>query len=757
MFVDLLGGAAAVHAASFASIGERAKAARSETRLEALQREFHGALEPLRHETRPMDLANGANALGALVARARDLDGSLALFDALRGDAGTLQDAATALRGRLEERAGDDDNALEALYRSEDWQRLDYSLVLLNYWGGWVELGRGEQLSSERERKAAMERAVAAFSRSALEIRLPGVATSSLLGLAKARRELGELTEAQRTLETLLQQLQRRPDPGLDTAARYELATLALARGDLGRAQQIIEGLPAGALSRQDRLNLSLQEAQGQLRLAGRGGDPARAAALLRELLAAGDPFASQAAALVEKYRRALAGQDLGSLGALLEAERAFEVGRYEEAKTGYAAVLEGGARVPGLRRANVTYKYAFALAETGDLETAASQLEALLADRDAGDVGALAAPLYYSVAERLAASDPGPAAQARASRAAERLLELAPGAPGADSARYRAARTREARGREKSSLAALERIGPESAAYPAARLDIARLHAGRFQALENQGASGSLPDLAKRLERDLATVAELIGQGRLDPDPSRDATFAVLRAKAAYWAGGSYQSVEARIAEARKARPDAAGQRSLLRLELRNRIRARAWPALAAMLQGSSDAELSDNFSIWHEALLGVERRQGPSDLRLAFYRRLEPLAPEKSRDTLALGHARALLDAGQAEAAAVRARALTERDSKWADAWILYAEALDAREDWEASFGAWSRVAGGLEAGTEPWVEAKLRAAEAARRLDDLARACKALRDLTAQAVGDQRRRRFDAASQGCAEASG
>jgi len=737
-------------AAGFGTIGERARGAASAAQLKRLERELAGLITPLRQRANPADLEAAAAALGELVSRARDLHADGDLFTALRDDTQALQNSAEKLRQSLEETAGDDDAALEALYRSQDWQRLDYSLVILNYWAGWAELGRGERLAGRDEQQAAMERAVAAFSRAALEIRLPRVATSSLLGLAIARRELGELDEAQRTLETLLAQLQAQPDPRLDAAARYELVTVALARGDLRRAAQIAEGIPPDSLSRQDRLNLKLQEARGQL--TGRGGDPARAAALLRELLGEGDPYAGQAAALVETHQRVLAGQDLGSLGALLEAERAFEAERYEEARDLYARVLDGSAGVPGLRRTNVEYKYAFTLAETGRLEPAAQQLEALIGQRDAGELRVLAAPVFYSVAEQLAAADPNPAAQARAGRAAELLLKLAPDASAADSARYRAARTREATGRNQASLASLERIGPGSGAYPAARLDIARLRAVEFQSLENRGATRRLRDLAPVLDRDLATVEQLVRGGKLAPDPHRDATFAVLRAKAAYWAGRPNSDVARRIATARKAQPGGDAEQSLLRLELRNGVRARAWPELESVLAAQSDAELRGSFSIWHEALVGSERAGAPATLRLAFYERLLPLAPAASHDTVALGHARALLDAGRSEEAAVRARALTEGDSQWADAWILYAEALDAGEDWEAALGAWSKVAGGLETGTEPWVEAKLRAAEAARHLDDLARACRALRELSSETVDAKDRPRFDAVSEGC-----
>ncbi len=733
-------------AAGFADIGARAERAGSADALASAQQAFRNRIASA---SSPAKLVEGADALGKLVVRARDLDVSTGLFRALSDDAEQMTRRVSAVRSALEERAGEDEAAIEALYRSTDWSRLDYSGVTLGYWRGWAALGVGQHLEAGDARREAMELAVASFSRSALELRLPKVATASLLGLGTAQRDLGEDEKAETTLNALLAQLQRAPDAQLDAAARYELALIALERGDAARAALLIDAIPQGRLSRENRLDLTRREVQGLL---AQQRDLDRAAALLRQMLAAGEPYSNQAAALAEEHRALLAGRDLGALGKLLDAEDAFAAGDYAAARAAYSAALGARGGVPGLNRANVEYKYAYALSETGSLAEAANILDRLTADPKGGDARALAAPLYYSVAERMAGADPSAAAQTRALRAAERLLEIAPDASGADSARYRAARGREARGSTRSSITQLEAIPRDSAAYPAAQLDLVRLRGEELQTLERRGRSRDLRRLAPVLARDIARVQGLIAGGTIAPDPGRDATIAIWDAKSAFWGGDGAAAVDRKIASARATAVGAEGERTLLRLELRNRVRAKQWRALAAAFDARSDAALRGDFAIWHEALNAAKRGGAPADQIVVWYERLTPLAPERSRETLALGSAEALLAAGRAAAAAEQAQQLIQGDKYWADAWIVYAKALDGAGDSAGALAAWQRISAGTESGTGPWVEAKLRAAEAAQRLGDARGACRAVVGLDDAELSGAAQRRFESAAAGC-----
>ncbi len=243
-----------------------------------------------------------------------------------------------------------------------------------------------------------------------------------------------------------------------------------------------------------------------------------------------------------------------------------------------------------------------------------------------------------------------------------------------------------------------------------------------------------------------------LVGKGALDADATRDATLAVWFAKTAFWSGGKASLVDERIAAARALSPGAEAERTLLRLELRNRTAARQWGRLDRAFTGQSDASLRGDFAIWHEALNASKRGGAPGDQIVRWYERLAPLAPERSRETLELGLAEALLAAGRAPDAAAQAEALIQGDRYWADAWIVYADALDGAGDHEGALRAWRRIVDGTETGTDPWVDAKLRAAEAARKVNDAPAACRALEGLADVELSQSANRRLQSVGAGC-----
>jgi hypothetical protein len=676
------------------------------------------------------DLAASADAFGALVARAQELRAGAAQQARLAALAARLGERVAAARASLEAGAGEDEAALERLYRSDGWQRLDYASATLGYWGGWAELARGQALEPGVERREAMRRAAAAFSKSALELRLPGVAAASLLGLGMASRDLGELERARSALERLRAQLAQQPDARLQVACDYELVAVALAQGDAERAGELAARLPAGALSAEQRVTLARVEVEGLLLRADK--DPAaleRAVARLRELLAAGGPSAQAAAALVQQHWARLRGRDLGPLGELLAAEEAFAAGRWAEARGGYWSALSAPGGVPGLDARTARYKLAVSLAQSGEREAAAAELERLLPELGGSALRAPAARLYHQLAEALLAEQPGAPAEARAQRAARYLLDAAPDAPGADVARYRVS-VSGAGAKGDDAIRELSKVPAKSPVYAASRLELARRRAERFEQLDAAGGDGKrLRAEAQALARDLDLVRELAGAGRIPPEPARDATLAVLRAKASLRAGDPPERVRVWIERA-EALPalEAGGRRALLRVRLQAELASGDLDALAVALAARPEDELRREWPIWYEALAAASERAPASSALLAAWSRLEAAAPAESHDAFALAHARALLRAGRAAEAARRARSLTERDASWGDAWVVYAQAEDAGGDAAAARRAWERVAEGLESGSPRWVEAELAAGEAALRAGDAQAACRA-----------------------------
>jgi hypothetical protein len=757
-------GGSAARAESGDEIARAVAATRNEAALARVAQRLAGIANSLDATAPPERIESITDVFGKLVLKARELALGAGPFERLLALGRDLDARAEIVRERLEERAGEDEAALERLYRSAEWQRLDYSEAMLGYWIGWAQLSRGQALPPGPERRAAMRAAEAAFSRSALELRLPRIAAASLLGFGVARHDLGDLDGARRTLERLERQLEGSGDTGLLFSTLYELASVDLKQGEIERGRAVAARIPAGELSREQHLALMRIEAEAWLRRAqdDPGGADA-AATLLRQLIAEGGAVAQRAAALVARHWDLLDGRDLGPLGDLLAAEAAFEARRFAEARDAYARALADPTAVPGLQPATTRYKYARSLAESGQRSAAAAELERLLADGGGPPVRAPAAALFHALAEEIAAADPGPVADARATLAAEILLDAAPESPGAGTARHRVARARETRDGADASLAELEQIPRSSPSYPAARLDLARLRAARLQQLDASGRAATAAGrrTARALAADVDAVRDLIAAGRLDSEPKRDATLALFRAKAAAWSGDTAGGVLERV-EAAEALPglDAAGRRALLRLRLRVLVRAGEFAELAGVLTARSDGEIRGDWPIWSEALDRLAARPAPPETLRAWYARLEPLAPASARDDLALEYARVLLASGHADAALPRARALAVADPSWGDAWLLYARALDAAGSAEDAHQAWQKIAGGVEPGSSRWVEAIFAAADASGRLGDRERACRSLAALERRAadLSDRQRARLEnaAAGSGCPRAT-
>jgi thioredoxin-like negative regulator of GroEL len=716
----------------------------------------------------PAEIESAADAYGQAVSKARTSNAGIDALRKLLETGAALQRRVSAQRSALEGAAGQDDAALERLYRSTDWQRLDYAEVTAGYWSAWAEVSVAQRLpAGSAERKAALTRAQKGFARASLELRLPGVASSSLLGLGIVKHELGDLDGAREALQAVEKALADQPPTPLLGAVRYELAVIALQQGDLERAHALGDAIPAGSLTHEQELALLRDEAEAWLKRAraGKGGAD-RAAALLRRLSASGSDGSRAASALAVAYRTELRGQDLGPIGKLLAAESAFAEKRYAEARDAYAQVLADPAALPGIDLEATRYRYAASLAETGDRGSALGELEKLFAG--AGPGRALrepAARLDYSLAAQAAQEDPSPANETRAVRAAERLLAWAPGAPEAGQARYRVAHAKETSGKGGASVPLLEQIPESSPAYPAARVDLVRARAEALQQEQNAGRAmgAESRERARKLAADIDIVERLAAAGRLPADPSRDATLAVLRAKAAAWAGDPPAAVLERVERAsHEPGLDAADRRSLLRLRLAALRAEGRWKELDALFTSTDNAALRGDLPIWSEAFRSLGSAEGPAppgELVEHWGSRLSPLAPPDARDALALAEVEALLRAGRAADAADRAHGLLERSPDWGDAWLAYARALDQTPQAKEAAAAWQRVAGGVPKGSALWLEAELAYVRAVRRAGDAEAACRALETVrrTAPDLGGARLRpRFEAEAKGCPPAA-
>ena len=535
--------------------------------LEGLARELGSSLPAAAQD--PARLAEAAEALGPLVDRARQIAAGPEALRALAKAAQALADAVKAERAARGARAGESEAALEALYRSSDWQRLGYAGAITDYWRGWSLLALGEALAAGAERETALAAAQSAFASSARALALPEVASASLLGLGLARLERGDLTGARGALEALAaQQSQSGREP--EVATLRALAAAYARAGDPALAARTAARIPPEARTPEERGALAGLEVEQELAaLEAERGDAARAAQAIRELAALCGDAALNASQLAARHRRSLAGHDVGAVGELFAADDALESGRFEEAREGYARLLAEPGRVAGLDVARARERYAVALHRSGRAREATEQLERALAEAGQEDLARDVAQLWYAVAEDLAAREPDPGNEARAERAAAALLQRSPDAPEAPRAWLRVARARERGGDAEAARRALEQVPSWSQAYAAARLERIRL---RADALARSAGPGGTPDreAARRLAADLDAALDLVAEGQAPLEPSARAALAVLGAELSAWCGDPPEEVLRRVARARKDDAvDASGRRTLRRLEL--------------------------------------------------------------------------------------------------------------------------------------------------------------------------------------------
>jgi len=713
----------------------------ADARLGAEIDRFAASLGGIGAGTPPAQLEASVERLGDLVSRARVESAPAAQQQKLGAAADRLAEATDEVRSSLEARAGDDDASLEALYRSTDWQRLDYTEALLGYWLAWTCVGRAQALPAGAERRALLQKAERGFARSGAELRLPGLARSSLLGLGATRRELGDRDGAREALERLEKSLRDGSDPATLASVRFELALLAFQDGDLARGRALAQALAAGGgLPPAQELGLARVEAEALLsaRKAGKAGPEASAdaAALLRRLSASGDPEAARAAmALLLAHKSELAGQDVGGAGALVEAETAFEAKRWPEARDAYARALAEGSALPDAARRIATYKHAVTLAQTGARAEASAALDGLLAGGAKALDPSLREPavrLAFTLARAEAAESKEPAAERRLSAAAERLLAVAPRAPEAADARLVAALGQGAGA--SGRRATLEAVPADSAGYAVARYELVRDRAAELARLDEAGKGGSEEARrnARALAADLDTLSRLAAEGRADASLAGDPTLAALRAQAAAAAGEAPDAVLARISAAEaRAGLDAASRRTLARLRATTLSRAGRFDELERALAAVDTSALAADAAAWSAWLETLARREPapPPDLVATFARRVAAAGKGEPADRATLVAAESLVRAGRGADAVPLARGLVERDPAWGDARVALARALGASGDAGGAARVWGEVAAGTERGSATWLEATLARAAAQRAAGDATAACATL----------------------------
>lgn len=644
----------------------------------------------------PEDFGTAADAFGKLVGRARELGVGEARFASLAATGERLRAASRAKVRDLEEATGEDEAALEALYRSDLWYEINHALSAFGYWRAWALLGVA-QARPAAERMQLLHRAEAGFKATSVRILYPGLVQGSWLGLGYVELARGDLDAARERFERLVQALADRPDNEVRKIAETELTLLAVRRG---------EAIAPGALGKEPlsptRAAVVAEEAFALLERRRRENIGAMPAGeRLRKLIA--DGYLSDALlARMLAYRDEIVGEDLGVISRLIDAEFAYAYEQYKTAVIKYREFREqGGERLP-IDASPFHYHYVIALLRTGLPREARHELERLRRDRTPRPEVAAALPkLEWLVAEAVYDQHPTEANREYFERSAAAFVAAAPSDRDAAAAHLGLARA----GQDPKAVARHLRV---ARADPVLRAGVALIALQRAISDFNRAtARGDAAEQAQVARAILASLEDLPKSQRREP--WQRALALQMRAVLGEDPVQILAAIDAMLAE---SATDTRVRPVLLWARLRVLAAIRDNAGLIAMAEQiaarGSDAEGERQF---YQFLLELERKkQFALVAPLAEY--FAPALTGQGSDQRQLGLLRIRTAAalGDAAGAFAIARDLVQTFPNSGDAWRAYAEVAErAGRKFEAD-RAWARIAAATPMGSPPWRDAML-----------------------------------------------
>ena len=304
-----------------------------------------------------------------------------------------LDQRAREARQRAEAAAGENEQALERLYRSPNWGGLNFALVASRYWQSWLYLDRFALTANPSDLGAARH----GFQTTLVLIVYPGLVRSSWLGLGYVALAEDDLPTARIWFDRVALQ-----DDTLADIARREIELLSA-----------LEQPTAATLDKMDADSADALEAEALTLLERHGKtlDGARAAAeRLRQLEAAGALTPERVQRLLV-YRNEVIGQAIGPVGYLVSAEDALDNAQYYTAVQKYAAFFADLDHQRATAFADYRLRYADALLLSGLYERCIAELTPRMAQLS--DQATAHSLLHVAHAMRFAAQGGAPRRQA--------------------------------------------------------------------------------------------------------------------------------------------------------------------------------------------------------------------------------------------------------------------------------------------------------------------------------------------------------
>jgi len=682
-------------AADLAGLEHAAADAADGGRITVLEGALREALDQAPETLAPSDYFSASEVLGKLVSRARELGVDARIFEHLMATAERLQDRCRGKVRALEGATGEDETALESLYRSDIWYDINHAQSAFGYWRAWAMLGLAEARPDDRERVKWLNRAEIGFKAASVRILYPGIVQGSWLGLGYIAQERGDLAGAEQRFRRLVEALADRPENPVRKLAEAELTLFAVRRGEIRELTQISQEPLSPSFAA-----VTAEEAFALLERRRRENIGAMAAGQrLRKLIA--DGFLTDALlGRILSYRDEIVGEDLGVLSRLIDAEFAYAYQQYKTTVIKYRQFREQGGEQLPIDVTPFHYHYIVALVSTDLPREAKAEIELLKRQPHLHPSVAAALPkLNWLVTEAVYAQHPTEANRQHLEQVANAFVGTAP---------RDAATAHLGLARLSKDPAVAARHLRAARADPALRGDIAltELHRGisLFNRAAARGDTVQEETVAKEI---LKALDDLPGKQRREP------WFRALSLQMRTVLGRDLPKV---LAELDALLAEATNDTRARPVLLWTKLRGLAATGDRAGLLGMADAlaargDDTEGERQFYQFLLELERGKN-FDLVAGLAEHFYPALAGQGQDQrqVSLLRIRALTALGRLDEGFALARGMTQEFPDSGDGWQTYAEIAERSNRAVEADRAWARIAAATPAGSPRWRDAML-----------------------------------------------
>ncbi|MGB5148384.1 MAG: hypothetical protein WBN86_14790 [Porticoccaceae bacterium] len=688
---------AAAIAADLAELEHAATDAADGGRITVLEGALREALDRSPETLAPPDYLRASEVLGKLVSRGRELGVDARVFEHLIATTELLRDRCRDKVRALESATGEDEVALESLYRSDIWYDINHAQSTFGYWRAWAMLGLAEARPDDRERVKWLNRAETGFKAASVRILYPGIVQGSWLGLGYIAQARGDLAGAEQRFRRLVEALADRPENPVRKLAEAQLTLLAVRRGEIRQ----LTAIPREPLS-PTLAAVTAEEAFALLERRRRENIGAmEAGQRLRKLIA--DGFLTDALlGRILSYRDEIVGEDLGVLSRLIDAEFAYAYQQYKTTVIKYRQFREQGGEQLPIDVTPFQYHYIVALVSIDLPREASAEIERLQRQPHLHPSVAAALPkLSWSVAQAVYAQHPTEANREHLEQVANTFVAAAPKDADAASAHLGLARL------SKDPEVAARHLRAAGADREL-RSDIALTELHRdisdFNRAVTRGDTVQEQTVAKQI---LTALEALPGAQRRQP------WFRALSLQMRTVLGRDLPKV---LAELDALLAEAANDTRARPVLLWSKLRALAATGDRAGLQGMADAlaargDDTEGERQFYQFLLELERSKSfelVAELAEHFYPALAGQGQDQRQ--VSLLRIRALTALGRLDQGFEVARAMTQEFPDSGDGWQTYAEIAERSNRTVEADRAWARIAAATPEGSPRWQDAML-----------------------------------------------